>query len=98
MCIVEPTVTSSNASKEQVHRFTGRGTIRTTVIGSWPKPAWLFKGLPSHSGDGKGVSSGFTDCTEEAKDKGTPSVPRVNPPACLCPQILTATAAVNHAS
>ena len=52
--------------------FRGQGTIRTTVIGSWPKPDWLFRGLPSHSGDGEGLKSGFVDPNDnEARNRAT---------------------------
>ena len=46
--------------------------IRSTVVGSWPKPEWLFHGLPSHSGNGEGVKSGFVEgVTEEMRDRAT---------------------------
>ena len=46
--------------------------VRSTVVGSWPKPEWLFNGLPSHSGNGEGCKSGFVEgVTEETRDRAT---------------------------
>jgi len=65
-------VSCNNTRVRDPEAFKGRGIIRTSVIGSWPKPDWLFRGLPSHSGDGEGLKSGFVESADEAtRDRAT---------------------------